>query len=458
MNNTPQEIQSPDSVFDNLQDQLQKLLLSIKEKTGIPGISLALNIGKNKLTANVGILSVDSQEPMNEDTHFQLGCISKLMTAMVAAELISSGKLDPDDPIEKYLEELRGTERGKKIEIWNLLSHTSGYLGLNIIDPGVAYYYTWPKFIEYFKTAPQLFKPGTVFGYEHSEYVILGEIVKRITGQDILDLYQEMIINPLKITIGSIKNDQRGDKTYAVEHKFNPETMQFETIKSIPYGDFWNASLNSLTMNTRDILRIASTICGITRAPSGISENALKFVQKQVLKIPRTYGSSMHEEVPSAFGVGCAFYRGWLLGINGSARSQTCGLRFDPRSNIAVVIGLNVWNSFIRDSIIHHIFCILRGQPIPPFPEEPFKSSLSDLAGTYIGPLDRQVIVKSEGDQITCSLQTNNSPTMIIVMQKDDKGILRVQSDTQHYSIGFFHEPESGFDGLMLGPNAFRKQ
>ncbi|MBN2613924.1 MAG: beta-lactamase family protein [Bacteroidales bacterium] len=458
MESIAQQTPNLESVINILQDQLQKFLTTIKEQTGVPGISLALNIGPQKITANAGTISIDSDIPMTENTHFQLGCISKLLTAMVAAELITAGKLDPDDPIEKYLEELRGTERGKDIQIWHLLSHTSGYLGLDITDPGVAYYYTWPKFMEYFKTAPQLFKPGTVFGYEHSEYVILGEIIKRITGNEITDLYNEMIINPLKLTTGSIKYGQRGDNAYAAEHKFNPESLQFEIIKSVPYGDFWNASLNNLTMNTRDILSIASVICGIIKTPSCISDNALKFVQKQVIKIPRTYGNSIHEEVPRAFGVGCAFYRGWLLGINGSARSQTCGLRFDPRSKIALAIGLNVWNPIIRDSIIYHIFSALRGQLIPPLPEEPFGFPLSDLDGSYIGPLDRQVIVKSVGDKIRCSLQTRNLPTMDIIMHKDDKGILRVQSDTQHLSIGFFHEPESGIDGLMLGPNAFRKQ
>ncbi len=133
-----------------MQDQLQKFLVTIKEQTGIPGISLALNIGTHNISVNVGTLSIESQELISENTHFQLGCISKLMTAIVTAELITSGKLDPDDPIEKYLNELRGTERGKNIQIWHLLSHTSGYRGLNIMDPGVSYFYTWEKFLEYF--------------------------------------------------------------------------------------------------------------------------------------------------------------------------------------------------------------------------------------------------------------------------------------------------------------------
>ena len=458
MNNSIPQPQDLNSVMSNWRKQLRNLLETIKKQTGVPGISVAMNIGMLKVFSSVGTLSIDSKEQMDENTHFQLGCITKLMTALVTAELIEAGKLGTDDPIEKYLDELRGTDKGKNIKIWHLLSHTSGYQGLNINDPGVAYYYTWPKFIEYFKTAPQLFKPGTVFSYEQSEYAMLGEIIKRITYNDIIDLYNEMIIEPLKLTTGTIRINQRGNECYAIDHKFNPKNMKFESLKPIPFGNFWNASLNSLTMSTTDLLRIVSIICGINNASTSISENALKFVQKQVIKLPRTYGSSRHEQLPVAFGVGCAFYRGWLLGHNGSARGQTCGLRFDPRSKIALVIGINTWIPFMRDSVINGIFGMLRGKEMSKIPEVPFEKSLNDLVGLYIGPQGCKIHVSCEGEQINCAMQIENSQTMNILMEKDDKGVLRVCSDTQHYSIGFFHEPESGVDGLMLGTIAFRKE
>ncbi|MGD9162163.1 MAG: serine hydrolase domain-containing protein, partial [Desulfobacteraceae bacterium] len=292
--------------MDNIQKELDNLLRKIKDETGVPGLSLALNIGTQNIVSNIGTVSVDSDIPMTENTQFQLGCISKLFTAMVTAELFEAGKLDPNDPIEKYIHELRGTQRGKEIQIWHLLSHTSGYRGLNLGDPRVAFYYTWEKFLEFFISTPQLFKPGSVFSYEHSEYAMLGEIIQRITGSDILDLYHEMIIEPLKLNTGSIRVDQRGSDVYAVDHIYDRNTKVFEPLKPIPYANFWKASLNSLTMNTQDLLTIASTICGIVDSPATMSKKALKFVQKQFIKLPQTYGSTRHEQVPITFGAGCA--------------------------------------------------------------------------------------------------------------------------------------------------------
>jgi hypothetical protein len=301
-----------------------------------------------------------------------------------------------------------------------------------------------------------LFKPGSVFSYEHSEYVILGEIVKRISGKNIFDLYHEMIFEPLKLTAGSIKENQRGKEVYAINHMFNPDTMEYMRLKSIPLGDFWNASLNSITMNISDLLRIVSSICGITKNQKSMSEGAMKFVKKQVIKLPRTYGSARHEQVPVTFGAGCAGYRGWLLGHNGSARGQTCGLRFDPRSKTALAIGINAWQPFIRDSIINHVFELIRGQPIPSFPENPFEFSLNDLTGNYIGPQDFEIRVVYANGQLIC--ESNSKPPVTILMKKDENNFLRVCSETQHYSLGFFNEPSSGIRGLMLGMSAFRKE
>ncbi|MDR0311186.1 MAG: beta-lactamase family protein [Acidobacteriota bacterium] len=458
MSDNPPEQQNLQAAMEALQGHMQTLVAKMRADTGIPGICLALDIAGRYVFASTGTRAIDDPAEIDENAHFQAGCISKLLTALVAAELIEAGKCDPDDPIEKYLHELRGTERGGNLAIWHLLSHTSGYRGLNISDPGVAYYYSWPECVEFLKNTPQLFKPGSVFSYEHAEYAILTKIIERITGADILDLYREMIFQPLGITPGSVKVKRRGDEAYAAEHSFNRDTMKFEKVRAVPFGDFWNGSLSGITLTMRDLLRIASTICGISAPPATMSEKAIKFTHKQVVKIPRTYGSVRHEQIPVSFGAGCAFYRGWLLGHNGSARGQACGLRFDPQNNIALVIGINAWQPFFRDLIVSGIFGMLRGRPIPPLPEESLEFSLKDLSGIYIGPKDCTAVVECEGEQLACTLHDRDSLALRIMMRRDENGVLGVFSDTQHYSLGFFREPDSGTYALMLGTLAFRKQ
>jgi CubicO group peptidase (beta-lactamase class C family) len=450
--------QNCNSELNVFTSNLQTFLDSVRKETGVPGICLGLNITGQNITVNSGMLAIDSAIQMSPDARFQLGCITKLLTALVTAEMITSGKIDPDDPVEKYLEELRGTERGKNIAIWHLLSHTSGYRGLNLADPGVAYYYSWPKFLNFFNTTPQLFKPGTVFSYEHSEYVILGEILERISGQKIADLYNQIIIQPLKLTAGSIKNDYHEKKFFMADHTISQTELKYSKIKAIPYCNFWRASLSDMTMSVQDLLKIVSAVCGINDVPNGLSNQGMEFVQKQVIKLPRTYGSARHEQTPGAFGVGCAAYRGWLLGHNGSARGQTCGLRFDPCNKIALVIGMNAWQPFLRDMIINHIFSILRGQQIPSFLAEPLETPLDELAGIYVGPLGSEISVTNENGNLKCILNNPNGSSLFILMFKDDKGHLQVSSDTQHHSMGFFRDQDTKILGILFGLTAFRKQ
>jgi CubicO group peptidase (beta-lactamase class C family) len=110
------------SEINVLTSNLQTFLDSVRKETGVPGVCLGLNIAGQNIVLNNGMLAIDKPAPMQPSARFQLGCITKLLTAMVTAEIISSGKIDPDDPIEKYLEELKGTERGKDIAIWHLFN------------------------------------------------------------------------------------------------------------------------------------------------------------------------------------------------------------------------------------------------------------------------------------------------------------------------------------------------
>ena len=101
---------------------------------------------------------------------------------------------------------------------------------------------------------------------------------------------------------------------------------------------------------------------------------------------------------------------------------------------------------------------MLRGKPVPPYPEEPMESALENWVGTYMGPKDCYIVVTCEDTQLTCTLHDRGASPIQILMRKDDKGILRVCSDSRHYSLGFFREPESGAEALTLGSLAFRKQ
>lgn len=443
----------------NLSRELAELLAQVSMETGVPGVGIALSVRGDRSTAYRGYLASGAELPVSSLSRFQLGCITKVLTALVSAELVLAGKLEPESPIGRYLPELAGTEKGQSIAVWHALSHTSGYQGLALGEPKVAYAYSFRDFVAHLTACPQLFQPGTVFSYVHSEYVLLGEICERITGRQIRDLYREMIFEPLKLTVGSIRADLAAPAVCVVDHTPLPDPGQFKPLRPIPFGGFWRASLSDLTLSLPDLLTLTEALAGVgDRRYSPPNPEALAFVRKQVIKMPRTYGGSRPEQVPGAFGLGCAAYRGWLLGHNGSARGQTCGLRFDPKNGMALVVGMNSWQPFLRDSMIDHVFGALRGAPITQPAAEPLDVPLGALEGEYLGPVGSRMTVSVEGRRVICTMATSGAAPPPFVMEQNEAGELVMCSDPGHHSLCFFSEPATGARSLMLGLTAFRRR
>ena len=140
--------------------------------------------------------------PVNADTRFNVGSITKQFTAACIHLLEEQGKLNRNDSIQKYIPELPSF--GNTITLNHLLAHTSGIpdhmeiLGLKRnystirLDPG----YT----IEFLKKAPFLtFKPGENFAYCNTGYMLLAITVARVSGMSIQQFAQKNIFIPLNM-------------------------------------------------------------------------------------------------------------------------------------------------------------------------------------------------------------------------------------------------------------------
>src|SRR5690606_10297985 len=162
-----------------------------RRDTGVPGIGVAVSMAGRKACAYSGTLAAGGDTPLRAGARFQLGCIMKLLLAMAALELATRGTLGLDAPLGEYLPELRSARARDGILVRHLLSHTSGYQGTDILDAD-ARALTWATFVAYLHAAPQFFRPGTVFNYEHSEAVLLERILERVAGEDSVRLVRRI--------------------------------------------------------------------------------------------------------------------------------------------------------------------------------------------------------------------------------------------------------------------------
>jgi CubicO group peptidase (beta-lactamase class C family) len=97
---------------------------------GVPGVSLRLLADAEENGFQLGVTSVDNPLPVDEDTVFQAGSITKTLTATAAVRLAQAGKLDLDAPVRIYLQELRlaDEEVAAAITTRDLLSHAGGFV------------------------------------------------------------------------------------------------------------------------------------------------------------------------------------------------------------------------------------------------------------------------------------------------------------------------------------------
>jgi D-alanyl-D-alanine carboxypeptidase len=165
-----------------------------------PGAAvLVVQDGKPVLRKGYGMAELELGVPIAPDMVFRVGSVTKEFTAACVLRLVEEGRLALDDLIEKYLPDF--PTGGRRITVEQLLTHTSGirsytdmpdWFGARMREDRS------PREVEaLFDGEPFDFEPGTGWHYDNSGYVLLGEVLERVTGKPYADLVTGTIFRPL---------------------------------------------------------------------------------------------------------------------------------------------------------------------------------------------------------------------------------------------------------------------
>ncbi len=161
--------------------------------------------GSRKLAGEPGLDgSPAPAEPMTEDTIFDLASLTKsLATATAVMQIYEQGKLQFDDPVQQYLPEFNTANdaRRAKVTIRMLLTHTSGETGdVNLGEPWGLDGSDKAEGIHRALSTPLESNPPAGFRYSDINFILLGALVEKVTGED-LDVYvQHNVFDPLGMT------------------------------------------------------------------------------------------------------------------------------------------------------------------------------------------------------------------------------------------------------------------
>ena len=161
-----------------------------------------------------GLRDIENQLPFTTNTLCWIASITKPVTVAAAMTLVDAGKIELDDPVEKYLPEFReqkdtnGTHH--VFTIRQLMSHTSGLVpnpptrrsAWPIGGPLDDFWLeeNLPRIISTIARSQLRFKPGSKFEYSNSALFVLGRVIEVVSGKPYAGFVKEKILEPLRMT------------------------------------------------------------------------------------------------------------------------------------------------------------------------------------------------------------------------------------------------------------------
>jgi len=151
--------------------------------------------GTRKLAGEPGLDgSPAPAEAMTQDTIFDLASLTKVLaTATAVMQLFEQGKVQFDDPVQKYLPDFNTANDPQRAEVTvrMLLTHTSGEPGdVDLRDPWGLVRADKTEGIHRALTTPLQSRPGEVFRYSDINFILLGALIEKVTGKP-EDVYVE---------------------------------------------------------------------------------------------------------------------------------------------------------------------------------------------------------------------------------------------------------------------------
>lgn len=185
-----------------------------------------------------GMANLTYRIPWDLNTPTNIGSISKQFTAFAILLLEQQGKLSLEDDVRAYIPEL--PDLGALVRIKNLLNHTNGFREVYNLLPMTGWkgsdVLTREEVLELLQRQEKLQNlPGETFNYNNSAFIMLAEIIERISGQAFPDFMDENIFGPL----GMSSTFVRGNPSVII-----PEASQGYNEDSLGYhivGDLHGA-------------------------------------------------------------------------------------------------------------------------------------------------------------------------------------------------------------------------
>lgn len=252
-------------------DEIRKILI---ERVGANEKDVGIIVGviepRGRRIISFGHRNTGDQRPLDSDTVFEIGSVTKAFTALLLVEMVGKDEVALSAPVAKYLPaDLKVPERnGRSITLVDLATHTSGlpFMPENappLNDPAAAKYSAAD--LKQYVAGYQLKRDvGSEWEYSNVGYWVLTEALSSRGGMDYETLVRKRVIAPLKLlnTDFSISPKMKAD--LAIGH--DAASQSAPAVSELPIYSLMPAA-GGLYSTTNDLLTVLSVAMGYERSP-----------------------------------------------------------------------------------------------------------------------------------------------------------------------------------------------
>lgn len=205
----------------------------LMQQHGIPGMAVGIITPDGRQVFNYGVASKASEQPVNGDTLFEIGSISKTFTATLAAYAEVQGKLSLADSVSKHLPLFEGSEFGK-VSLSNLGTSVSGGMPLQFPDS----VNNSQQMNAFFKAWTPAYAPGTYRTYANPSIGMLGVVTAEAMDEDFVTLMQGTLYPALGLSSTYLEVPEAARANYAQGYTKTDEPIRLAagTLAAEAYG------------------------------------------------------------------------------------------------------------------------------------------------------------------------------------------------------------------------------
>ncbi len=422
---------------------------------GIPAVSLATWHNGRLQQAAAGILNTETGVEATPDSIFQIGSITKVMTACLVMQLVDEGRVDLDHLVRDYLRDFQLVDEtvAQQLTVRQLLNHTSGIAGDFFPDDNDHQGNLIARHVDRCHLLPIVHPVGKLFSYSNSAYAIAGRLVEVVRGMSWYQAMKEFIYRPLGMGHAIADPIDVIRHRAAIGHVHNQGDPDNLIVSRRPYLSLGQAPCGATpTMSATDLITFARAHLdyGVSQAGNRwLSEQSVKAMQSPGFDLP-----PVSQIASESLGLG------WFLSHykkqdvstfshGGATLGFLAMLQVLPGQNTAYAILLNGYKPAALRAITRDLLQALGGvdSKEPPVTDGSRDPALFHAVSGVYESMDCVIEVRHEGERLTAkkTFKVDPLPPQILLLRWiDDYRFAAFTEDGDRAPNLVFLEPDDG--------------